>query len=293
MGRKRDKIIKEYLASPLKAGDRGSVPEKLFRSYASDDKMSSVTIMKKLPDGRLIVRLNDGDYGSRYPEQVEVDEAQFTRSTFWIGANPFPVNVWRRKIESVNFDLEQILWRMDVEFDGHKKTEYEVAGRKVPNINFNPYVYTPDGGKHYYQRPFCWKLKDKQSFIESIYLGINCGMVLVRERGWSNVEAEVKRGSEDIAFFDIIDGKQRIECLASFVQDGFKDLHGNYFSDLSDWSQMQFLRSQSLTYGRMKDVTDEETIQAFLNVNYTGVPMSKEHIEYVRQIGREMSGNKE
>lgn len=36
-------------------------------------------------------------------------------------------------------------------------------------------------------------------------------------------------------------------------------------------------------------MTDEDTISAFLGVNFTGVPMSKEHIEYVQKIQSKLS----
>lgn len=155
--------------------------------------------------------------------------------------------------------------------------------------NFNPYV-VKDDEKLYYQRDYCWTLKDKQLFIESIYQSINCGMILLRKRSFDYVENELKKGNSEVGFFDVVDGKQRLACLANFVNDKFQDLHGNYYSDLSNKAQHLFRSSRALTYAEMEEgTTDNEVIEAFLHVNYTGVVMSQEHIDYVKEISQKLS----
>ena len=40
-----------------------------------------------------------------------------------------------------------------------------------------------------------------------------------------------------------------------------------------------------LSYGKLdENTTDEDTINVFLTLNFTGTPMSKEHIKYVQSI---------
>jgi uncharacterized protein with ParB-like and HNH nuclease domain len=39
----------------------------------------------------------------------------------------------------------------------------------VAELNWNPFVYNKNGEKERYQRDFVWKLKDKQTLIDSIY----------------------------------------------------------------------------------------------------------------------------
>ena len=54
---------------------------------------------------------------------------------------------------------------------------------------------------------------------------------------------------------------------------------------------MKFRYSKCLSLLIMEEgTTDDEAIAAFLNVNFTGVPMSKEHIEYVKEIQKNMHG---
>ena len=128
-------------------------------------------------------------------------------------------------------------------------------------------------------------MKDKQNLIESIYLGISCGSIIVREHRWKEIETEFKKGNYEICFFDIVDGKQRLNAIYEFIRGDFPDLHGNYYNDLSDHAQMEFGNSMCFNYTVMgENSTDEDVLSAFLGVNFTGVPQSTEHIEYVRGI---------
>ena len=55
-----------------------------------------------------------------------------------------------------------------------------------------------DGNKEYYQRDFCWTIKDKQLLIDSIYNQINCGQILVRKRSWQHMKEEVENGLDEV-----------------------------------------------------------------------------------------------
>ena len=58
-----------------------------------------------------------------------------------------------------------------------------------------------------------------------------------------------------------------------------------YFGDLSAMPKKVFADSTCFTFGIMRErSTDEDVINSFLNVNFTGTPMSREHIEYVRSL---------
>ena len=215
---------------------------------------------------------------------------------FNVGADPFPEKSWRSDIRTVNYDLSCILgkfgvhvWRKGAEL--REDVPYLFyGGVKVGEVNFNPYVFDADGNKMYYQRDWCWTLEQKQLFIESIYQSINCGMVIVRERSTKWVEEQINNGNKEVSYSDVVDGKQRIGALVEFVLDGYTDLHGNYFSDLSEKAKVKFCNSMALTYAELgENATDEDTISAFLGVNFTGVPMSKEHIEYVQKIQSKLS----
>lgn len=50
-----------------------------------------------------------------------------------------------------------------------------------------------------------------------------------------------------------------------------------------------FENSRTLTFAQMDEsTTDQDVINAFLHVNFTGVPMSHEHIEYVKELNKRM-----
>ena len=110
-------------------------------------------------------------------------------------------------------------------------------------------------------------------------------MVVLRKRSWEWVTKQIDMGNKEVSFWDVVDGKQRLNALSRFVCDKFKDLHGNYFSDLSDWAKNEFLDSMVVSYGELGEgSSDEDVIATFLGVNFTGVPMTQEHIDYVKSI---------
>lgn len=150
-------------------------------------------------------------------------------------------------------------------------------------------MYDSNGQKEFYQRPLVWDLETKQTLIESIYQNVSCGRILIRERSWDNVENLIKSGETDVSFFDIVDGKQRLNAVIGFVKGEYPDLHGNYYGDLSSNAQHEFRYTQMIGYAEMKNVTDSDVIRQFLKVNFAGVPQSKEHIEFVAAINARMN----
>ena len=70
-----------------------------------------------------------------------------------------------------------------------------------------------------------------------------------------------------------------------FVINKIPDLRGNYYKDLSLSAQRKFMDYSKLSFGKMdENTTDADTVAVFLTLNFTGTPMSKEHIEYVQKI---------
>lgn len=57
------------------------------------------------------------------------------------------------------------------------------------------------------------------------------------------------------------------------------------FSDLSGEAVSSFMNFNSIAYGELgEECTDEDVKKVFLGVNFTGVEMSQEHIEFVKNI---------
>lgn len=161
---------------------------------------------------------------------------------------------------------------------------YDINGKIVGELNWNPFVFV-NGEKKYFQRDFCWTLEQKQLLIESIYQNIKCGDILVRKRSWEELRAFEKNGETELFFFDIIDGKQRLNCIKEFMNNKFTDSYGNYYGDLSNESQHKFTSHQLISYAEMPENSkDEHVLTQFLKMNFEGVPQSKEHLDYIRTL---------
>lgn len=290
MGARKDKLLKEYRESPCNVGDYINIPKKaLSKSFYYKDKELFGCITKVLSNNKLEVNLL-GDHAG-YEDIVVVNSKDIIKNELYIGANPFPKDNWRKGLNTGTYTLDGILYMCGIYLKDRKKYhgDYEKDGVPIPEINWNPYVIDKEGKKQYYQRGFCWSLTDEQLLIESIYNSINCGIIIVRKRSEEWIDEQIENGNKEVAFFDIIDGKQRLHTLKRFVNDEFPDMHGNYYSDFSRNARFQFRDSYSFQYASLGEkATDKDTIRAFLNVNFTGIPMSKEHIDYVKDIQKHM-----
>lgn len=285
MGAKKDKLLKEFNEKPLQVNDEVYVSVKHFRTYGEDKKVLCKVI--EVVGDKIKLMLDDSSYYGN--EVVTIDKFEIIKkSAYNVGANPFPEKSWWGKLTTSQFGLDSILYRCGWD-KRERKYQTKLGEVDVDELNFNPYVIDKNGKKIYYQRDFVWELKDKQLLIESIYNGINCGKIVLRDRGYNYIISELNKGNKEVAFRDVVDGKQRIGALLDFVNDKFPDLHGNYYSDLSNKAQHKFLNSDVISYASLgESATDEDVIETFLMVNFTGKIMSQEHIDYVKEISKQI-----
>ncbi len=69
------------------------------------------------------------------------------------------------------------------------------------------------------------------------------------------------------------------------MNDEFMDVNSNYYSDLSSIAQNKLTDHQLLSYAEMGENTkDKDVINQFLRLNFTGVPQSIEHINFVKSL---------
>jgi hypothetical protein len=205
------------------------------------------------------------------------------KNTVHIGADPFKPEI---RMGSYQIDIEALFYRCG--WDSKEKMERSEKhfGVPVPEICLNPMVIGEDGSEQEYQRGLIWTLLQKQLLIESVYNNVEIGKFVFRKRSYDWVEARMNaKKYEHTAFADLVDGKQRFTALMEFFSDKFPDMSGNYFSDLSNAAQRHFKNYRHLTFVQLDEkASDKDTLATFLAINFSGVPMSIDHINYVKSI---------
>lgn len=271
----KDKLIEELLNKPFEVGDQ--VKFQGEGNGSQDKNWWGTGVIEKILKNSVYIDTGRG-------QEVIKDINSIEYNGFYVGTDPFPKKDWRRKLRIVNYNLESIVFSCG--YDKRKRImKSEKFGEvEVPEITYKPFVINSKGEKEYYQRGFVWSLKDKQLLIESIYNNIDIGKIVIRKRSWGWVEGQVSKG-EQTAFKDVVDGVQRLSTILGFLNDEFPDSQGNYFSDFSSAAENKFFDFSSVAYGELdENCTDQDTLDVFLGVNFTGVPMSQEHIDFVKSI---------
>lgn len=164
-----------------------------------------------------------------------------------------------------------------------KREKESFMGLEVNEGTDDPFFILNDV-KTYYQRGLVWPESAKISLIDSIYNNIDIGKFVIIRRSPEYIMKLNKEGIEDLSFHEILDGKQRVNAIISFILGEFKDSYGNYFHDYDDSIQRKFNMYANLAVSMIEDPTPKDIKRIFLTVNYSGVPMSAEHIDYIKSI---------
>ena len=287
--KRKEERIKNYLSEPIKVGDLVLVQGKYLNSYTTQNRndWESITVVGIQEDGklelrRLSYRKNEyhGEVSVVNPNEVEV-----RKDILYVGVNPFVEKPWHSCCRHTGYGLGHIIFQCSNILEKNN-IDANINGVDVMKYNFNPYVFNADGEKVYFQRDYCWTLEDEQLFIESMYNQMGLGTIVLRKRSYKYVDSETKNGNKEVAFYDVVDGKQRLHTILRFMNDEFCDMHGNYYSDFSKYAQRVLTN-----IGTIIDImeieekaSDDDVMRVFLNVNYSGKQMSKEHLDYVRNL---------
>lgn len=228
--------------------------------------------------------------------QSWIKREYITHSTRDCGANPFRPNM---RVRFISTDINGLLFRggygrsrendysevvVKTINEGCHKSDEKFIGMSHGGINFNPYVIDADGKEVFFQRELVWTQEQKQLLIHSIYNRIEIGKFLFKYNPWKRISEEMLKSGRGYDF-DCIDGKQRYHAILEFLQNKFPDEFGNYFRDLSGNAQGEFLSYNNMAMGELEEgATYQDVINSFLYVNFTGIPQSKEHIDYVKSI---------
>jgi len=278
--KKKQKLIDAFEKTPLKKGEYVSVKGKLVEASQPGKDYTC----KIISVGKTTIRVERVDINWGGPYTIKLSEIT-SRDSRHIGEDPFIKEC--NQVVWVQFDLGSIVNTLDLL--GEKQETYTINGIHPLELNGDPYVFI-GGKKQRYQRPFVWTLEQKQAFLSSMYNNVDCGKIIVRQRSHEDLLKLNKSGETELAFHDIVDGKQRLKTIQEFLLGAIKDEFGNFYGDLSEGAQVKFLRQQSIGYGLMRDgVTDADVLRQFLKMNFSGIPQSPEHMKFVQSLYKKVN----
>lgn len=125
-----------------------------------------------------------------------------------------------------------------------------------------------------YQRDLVWTWEQKQAFVKSLFQeSFHPGVFFLH---LNNDKSKYR--------YEVIDGKQRINAIISFVLNliplnfGEEDI---YYKDLRPYDIRKF-KNRMIYYNTAKNLTLEQKIKLFLDLNSTGVKMDDTHINLLK-----------
>lgn len=154
-----------------------------------------------------------------------------------------------------------------------------IEGKGMDELDFD--VYLPTKNKNL-QRNLVWTLEQKRQLIWSILKDMHIPkLTVITRRRWKG---------NNVNLVQVIDGKQRVNAVMSFIKKEFALIHnGNeYFIDDLD----EILLGQIMSYSFKADeyyeypddlFTDEEKIYLFEFVNFFGTPQDIEHLNNLKK----------
>lgn len=289
-----DVIFKEEFlnSKSLKRNYFGKVVENIDKEYCA------VKYYDRLP-------CNENNLGNN---TYKIEKANLEHNSFYVGHNPF--KEFRVNITVLNYNLESVIGTLETNTDfkfvedtnGVKNIQVgdfidmpsrieELKSKGVKfttvtsnGIDFDPTIISQEGKEFFYQRGLLWSEEHKQLLIESIYNRISIGTFVVKRNSYDFMLKQAREKGKCFNY-QCVDGKQRLNAIADFIDNKFPDMYGKYYKDLSGVAKSMFQNYSNFSYMRMdENSTDQDIQDMFLTHNFTGVPMSAEHLNYVKSI---------
>ena len=172
-----------------------------------------------------------------------------------------------------------------IKFIGNKGVMYlEIDkycnGKRPITIDYD--VFLPTLGINL-QRDFCWTLEQKQEYILS----------RLKRIAVTKISIVLDDDDPKNVVMQVIDGKQRLSTLIDFYKGGFSISYqgGEYFFNDLDSVLKSHITSYDLTYDVAYDydngkITDQQKIDWFMIINYTGTPQEKSHFDKINKLAR-------
>lgn len=153
--------------------------------------------------------------------------------------------------------------------DGLEKTE----SKKPIDLFFLNFIDGMYDLNPVYQRDLVWTKKQKEELIEAIFMKKDIGVITI-------IEATTKD-----MLYEILDGKQRLSTIFSFMMNEFK-YKGKTYSEISKADKFAFdgftisFKSFSM---RGRAMNEWEKVELFINLNTKGTRVSDKFIEDLRK----------
>jgi len=240
----------------IKAGDI-SEPTYFFKVGDRVDfgNWEMVKILKVLEGGKLYLIFKVGpniQYGKRVGLKKDMDYA------LWTDIRPY------RTLEEKQTP-EKFRQEDDVRLSYSQREVFSIFGVYYHHAGLD---LNPD-----YQRELVWSEEQKVALIDSIFRNIDIGKFTIIRRKFR----------EDLDhYYEILDGKQRIQALIDFYECRFK-YKGKTYNDLH-WRDRLHFQHYIINWAESEPMTDEQKYRYFLKLNVSGVPIAKKHIDKVHKM---------
>lgn len=122
----------------------------------------------------------------------------------------------------------------------------------------------------WYQRDYVWGHKEQQDFLSTLISGFPVGTISLSTDQ-----------SKETKWVEVVDGKQRLITLKLFLENKIT-FNGLYYKDF-DKVDARFFRNLALPYYDLSHGTEKDKLEFFYRVNFTGVPQSKEHQDFIEK----------
>ena len=122
-----------------------------------------------------------------------------------------------------------------------------------------------------YQRDYVWNLGDKKDLINSIMSNIDIGKFVFIQNDYS-----------DKYLYEILDGKQRVNALCDYYENLFS-WNGYFFNELATRERNHF-ENYNVSMATIENITEQQKIRYFLNLNTSGKVMDEGHLSEVRKM---------
>lgn len=172
--------------------------------------------------------------------------------------------------------IEDVRWKPPFNIN-YGMADIVLSRKDMDDFDFD--VYLPTKGMNL-QRPLVWTGLQREQLILSVFKGIRIPEVSVLKHF---TDYEDKK-----YVYQVIDGKQRLSTLLSYINNEFYvgwGLNEYKFKDLHEYLQISIYNCISANIGfdyPDKRVSDDDKIKWFELINFAGTPQDLQHLNALK-----------